>query len=458
MSKLIKKKIEFRLNNSKVSKIKNIFSLEPIESIIKKKTKKKIINDLSLNYLKNYTLSTYPIKTCVNHNHKKIQINEKIRANNSNKNILNNLSINKRKYNKYPLKLNYKPSKSLKDLLEEEHLLNSNLRAIHTRNNTKIELFSTNTTLSFLNIKDSIKDVSNHNNIKTKNDNRNNKNNKNNKKFSATFIEKKIRQYIRSHSKNKIKYTKNELSHVKNNKNNKIKKKKSHDFCLSYVKNINKNKNSSNTIKENENTNSLKELYNTKIKRKNTHSTNLLLDNKSFSLNNNQINKSNISKYNSKSKNKIIKKGTNLNYQSYSINNKKKYNLSSLPNLLCNINFNDKKKDAIKYKNRNSYQNLLEHKKNNKNFHKIKIIDNKKLRNLFKNFKNIHKGEKMIKISKSEEKIYTNQKIENNMNNNYIENKLKTIENGVKSLLNGFYSIYLNSKVNNTLNKISNIN
>ena len=193
MSKLIKKKIEFRLNNSKVSKIKNIFSLEPIESIIKKKTKKKIINDLSLNYLKNYTLSTHPIKTCVNHNHKKIQINEKIRANNSNKNILNNLSINKRKYNKYPLKLNYKPSKSLKDLLEEEHLLNSNLRAIHTRNNTKIELFSTNSTLSFLNIKDSIKDVSNHNNIKTKNDNRNNKNNKNNKKFSATFIEKKIR-------------------------------------------------------------------------------------------------------------------------------------------------------------------------------------------------------------------------------------------------------------------------
>ena len=122
--------------------------------------------------------------------------------------------------------------------------------------------------------------------------------------------------------------------------------------------------------------------------------------------------------------------------------------------MLCNnyiINYNDKNNISTKkYKNRNSYQNLLEHKKRKKNFNKIKIIDNKKIKMIFKNFKTINrnnKDNKAIKNCKSEEKII--------LNKNDIEDKLKKIETNVKYLLNGFYSIYLNSKQNN-INKKSN--
>ena len=467
MSKLIKQKIESRQNHSKNLKIKNLFSLDTISSITKEKPEKKHPNDISLNYLKNYTMSNHPTKTCVNHSHKKIIINEKTKPYyNSNKNILQNLNINKSKYKKYPLKLNYKPSKSLKDLLEDDNLFNINSRANHTRKNTntKIELFSTNSTLSFLNIKDSNKDLSKPIIIKTKNEIKtiNNKGNKNNKKFSATFIENKIRQYIKSHSKDKNKSSKNKLSPSKRIKNNNIKKNKGHDFSLSYVKPINKYRNSSYSIHENVNTNSLKEFYNIKVKTKNTNSTNLLLENISLSLNQKKIKYNNKLNEMNKSKNKLTKKVSNPKYQIGSINNNKKYNLSSLPNLLCNnymFNFNEKKKESIKkYKNRNSYQNLLEHKNKEKKFHKIKIINNKKIRNLFKNFKKINKEERLIKNNKSEEKTSLCKKNGAKLDNiDNIENKLKTIENGVKSLLNGFYSIYLKAKENkNKINKNSN--
>ena len=76
---------------------------------------------------------------------------------------------------------------------------------------------------------------------------------------------------------------------------------------------------------------------------------------------------------------------------------------------------------------------------------KIKIINNKKLKKLFKNFKTINrtcKDIKLIKNSKSEEKINSNKITED------IKNKLNKIEYGVKSLLDGFYSIYLKSKQN----------
>ena len=450
MSNLIlKQKIESRQHSKKYSiKNKNIFSLDTIGSINKERTAKKILNDLSLNYLKNYTLSSYPNNTCVNHSHKKIIINQISKP--YNKKIFQNLS--KAKFKKYPLKLNYKQSKSLKDLLEEEKLLNLNLRPNHTRKNTntKIELFSTNSTLSFLNVKDSNKDILKPTKMKTVKDN--SKIKEKDKKFSASFIENKIRQYIKNNSNNKNqKFWIEEISPNKSYKVNitKTNKNKSIECFSSYKKYINKKRNVSYGINENSNTNSIKEFYNINIKKTNTKSSNFLLDNISFSLNKN--------KNRIKSKNKLIKKNPNSKFnKTCSINNNKKLNLCSLPNLLCNnyiFNLNDKNKDSVKnYKNRNSYQNLLEHKRKNKNCNKIKIIDNKKIRKLFKNFKKINKDDKnnkRAKYSKSEEKINMNKII----NNNNIEDKLKKIENGVKSILSKFYSVYLNTKHPNIIQK-----
>ena len=445
MLNLIGHKKESRQKHTKTLAIKSMFSLDTLSSISKEKIGKKILNDLSFNYLKNYTITSYPSHTCVNHSHKKIIISE-ISKPNYNKKIFHNL--NKSKLKKYPLKLNYKPSKSLKDLLDEEKLLNSNLRPNHSRKNTntKIELFSTNSTLSFLNIKDSYKDIGK--SVKIKNKNINDKS-KIKKKFTATFIENKIKQYIKTNSSIKNKRADKDKENISSNKKNKtniLKKNKSHDFCLSCNKYINKNKNYSFYIKENKNANSKKEFYHNSNNNKKyiTKSTNLLLENLSFSLNKSK------NKNKCNNKNKIIKKDSISKNTTCSINNNNK---KSLPNLLSNniiFNFNDKNKTKIeKYKIRNSYQNLLEHKKKNKNFNKIRIIDNKKIKKLFKNFKTINKVVKDVKsnkISKSEEKIIINKNIEIKED---INNKLNKIENDVKSLLNGFYSIYLKSQNNN---------
>ena len=456
MSNIKKQKIESRQKLTKKSSItKNIALLDTLNIINKEKEKpgKKILNDLSLNYLKNYTIACQQNKTCMNNTRKKIIINE-ISNPSHNKKIFHNLS--KAKFKKYPLKLNYKPSKSLKDLLEEEKLLNLNLRPNHTRKNTntKIELFSTNSTLSFLNIniKDSNKELVKPVKIKDINDKSKNKNNK--KKFSATFIENKIRQYIKFNSSIKNKECgKYDISPNKSNKINNIKKNKTIDCFLSYKKNVNKKRNISYLIHDNSNTNSLNDPYN--INRKNTNSNNLLLDNISFSLNKNKIR--------NKTKNKLINKRTNSQHnKTCSINYNKKLNLCSLPNLLCNnyiFNYDDRIKDhSKKYKNRNSYQSLLEHKKNKKNCNEIKIIDNKKIKKLFKNFKSFNrdkKNNKTIKNSKSEEKIYLNKNKPDKVND--IKIKLDKIETNVKSLLNGFYSIYLNS-IQNNANQKSNMN
>ena len=181
------------------------------------------------------------------------------------------------------------------------------------------------------------------------------------------------------------------------------------------------------------------------VKKKNTNSTNLLLDNISLSLNKN--------KKRTKSKNKIINNVSySKNNKTCSFNTNKKSNLSSLPNLLCNnffFNFNDKNKENDKkYKNRNSYQNLLEHKRKNKNFDKIRIIDNKKIRKLFKNFKTINRSSKskLIKNSKSEEKICLDK-------NKDIRDKLTIIEKRVKKILDGFYNLYLHTKHNEQIQK-----
>lgn len=427
-----------------------MFSLDNLGSINKEKIGKKIISDLSFNYLKKYTITSHPNDTNGNHNYKKKIIKE-ISKSSHNKKIFQNLS--KAKFKKYPLKLNYKPSKSLKDLLEEEKLLNKNLkRANHSRKNTntKIELFSTNSTLSFLNIKDSNKDIGKF--VKIQNDK---DKSKNKKKFAATFIENKIRQYIKYNSNKKTKKPdKDYMNSYEKYKKNIIKNNKSYDFFVCYKKHFNKKRNSSFGINENnnKNTNSIKDFYNISIN-KNTNSTNSLLDNISFSFNKSK------NKNKTKTKNKLIKKESNSSKYNTTCtinqNNIRKINLCSLPNLLCNnyiLNNKDKIKETIKkYKNRNSYQNLLEHKKKNKNFNKIKIIDNKKIKKHFQNFKLFKKPEKDGKIdknNKSEEKIYSN-KYQVNEDSKL---KLKNIENGVRLLLDRFYLIYLNSKQKNTMN------
>jgi hypothetical protein len=386
----------------------------------------------------------------------KKKIIKEISKSSHNKKIFQNLS--KAKFKKYPLKLNYKPSKSLKDLLEEEKLLNKNLkRANHSRKNTntKIELFSTNSTLSFLNIKDSNKDIEKF--VKIQNDK---DKSKNKKKFAATFIENKIRQYIKYNSNKKTKKPdKDYMNSYEKYKKNIIKNNKSYDFFVCYKKHFNKKRNSSFGINENnnKNTNSIKDFYNISIN-KNTNSTNSLLDNISFSFNK--------SKNKNKTKNKLIKKESNSSKYNTTCtinqNNIRKINLCSLPNLLCNnyiFNYDDRIKDHTKkYKNRNSYQSLLDHKKSKNNCNKIKIIDNKKIKKLFKNFKTFNrdkKNNKTIKNSKSEEKICLNKNKADKVDD--IKIKLDKIETNVKSLPNGFYSIYLNS-IQNNFNHKSNMN
>jgi len=275
MSNNLKTKIESRQQSNKKLKNNKIFSSNTLGSINKETTEKKIFKDLSLNFLKNYSTTTLTNKTCANHNHKKIIIKEKSRLNNNRKIALN--INNHNKYIKFPLKLNYKQSISLKNLGEEENILNAPLRSSDKRKNTntKIELFSTNSTLSFLNIKDNNKDTSKPVKIKCFNYNKTKKN------FSSTFIERKIRQKTKSNNKIKIKHIKNNLSLDKKSKTNlqKIKKQgtkdnnlfntsnKSIEFCLSYMKPINKRRNLSIGINENSNsnTNSIKDLYKKKL-------------------------------------------------------------------------------------------------------------------------------------------------------------------------------------------------
>ena len=434
---LIKQKKDSAQNNSKIitKKNKNIFSINALGSLNKGNIEKKNLKELSLNYFKNYTISSYPTNTCVNNNRKKIKMCE-ISKSYHKKKIFQNL--NKAKFKKF------KQSNSLKDLIKDENILNLNLRPNHTRKNTntKIELFSTNSTLSFLNIKDSDKEKVKP--VQIKYINEKNKNKEKDEKFSATFIENKIRQYIKNNIniKNK-KFDNNDISLKKSSKINIVKQNKSVDFFTTYKKHVNKNRNISFGIGENNNISINK--FNIMVKKRNTNSTNLLLDNISLSLNKN--------KKRTKSKNKIINNVSySKNNKTCSFNTNKKSNLSSLPNLLCNnffFNFNDKNKENDKkYKNRNSYQNLLEHKRKNKNFDKIRIIDNKKIRKLFKNFKTINRSSKskLIKNSKSEEKICLDK-------NKDIRDKLTIIEKRVKKILDGFYNLYLHTKHNEQIQK-----
>lgn len=453
MSIQIKNKIESRQQSNKKITNKNVFSSNTLESINKEHTEKKIYKDLSLNFLKNYSTTSITNKTCVNHNHKKIIIKEKSKLNNNKKFSLN--LHNQNKFIKFPLKLNYKQSVSLKNLIEEENLLNPPLRSSDKRKNTntKIELFSTNSTLSFLNIKDNNKDISKPIKIKCYN------NNRSKKKFASTFFERKIKS--KSSLKIKIKHIKNNnnLSLNKKNKMNLLKNKKlglkenifsnsnkSIEFCSSYMKPINKRRNLSLGLNENShsNTNSIKEFYNKKINQKNLdYSSNFLYENMSFSLIKNQNNKDLGCRQMFGSGNNLPNKiNFNTYYKTSSINNnsKKKISLCSLPNLLCNnyINmhnftlskkelFNNKNKKKFKYiKNKSS---LFE--KKNANYIKINKINNNSI------------------VNKNRNKNNCIEMKEVNCANQYNTNqKLKNIHLGIKSLLDGLYNIYLNANNN----------
>ena len=279
MSNQQKSKIELNhLMSNKKSKIKNLFPSNPLGSINKENIEKKIPNDLSLNFLKNYSTTSLITKTCINHSHKKIVIKEKLRVNNNRK-IALNMNQHHNKLIKFPSKINYKQSISLKNLGEEENKNNAPLRLSDKRKNTntKIELFSTNSTLSFLNIKDNNKENSKPVKIKCFNYNNNN-------------IERKLIHKSKSNSKIKIKHIKNNLSLdkkikinlQKNHKNNFLKENifnnsnKSIEFGLTYMKPINKRRNLSIGINEssNSNTNSIKELYTKKLKQNNLRNSN----------------------------------------------------------------------------------------------------------------------------------------------------------------------------------------
>ena len=426
MSNEIKIKIESRQQSNKKIKNKNIFSSNTLGSINKENTEKKILKDLSLNFLKYFSTTSLTNKTCINHNHKKILIKEKRFINNKNITLKNN-----HKFIKFPLKLNHKQSISLKNLVEEENLLNVPMRSSDKRKNTntKIELFSTNSTLSFLNIKDNNKDISKPVKIKCFN--------------NDTFIEKKIKSKVKSNSKLKIKHIKNSLNSHKKIKINLQKNKKlgikenifnnsnkSIEFCLSYMKPINKKRNLSIGLNDNSNsnTNSINELYNKKIKKKYLNYSNLLFNNMSFSLNN--LKNKNEFGYGYKNGNILYnnKNGQKNFYKINKINNgNKKNNLSSLPNLLCNNyinmhNYTISTKDVF-----NNNKNIFKNKSSNHNYIKINNIDYKSDVN-----KNFYKDKKVRKC-----------------NSQYnINNQLKNIHLGVKSLLDGLYNIYLNANRN----------
>ena len=84
MSNQQKSKIELsHLMSNKKSRTKSIFSSNPLGSINKESIEKKMSNDLSLNFLKNYSTTSLTNKTCINHSHKKIVIKEKLKVNNN---------------------------------------------------------------------------------------------------------------------------------------------------------------------------------------------------------------------------------------------------------------------------------------------------------------------------------------------------------------------------------------
>ena len=472
MSNQQKSKIELsHLMSNKKSRTKSIFSSNPLGSINKESIEKKMSNDLSLNFLKNYSTTSLINKTCINHSHKTIVIKEKLKVNNNRK-IALNMNHHHNKLIKFPPKINYKQSISLKNLGEEENKNNAPLRLSDKRKNTntKIELFSTNSTLSFLNIKDNNKENSKPVKIKYFNYNHNNNNINTKKKFSATLIERKLIQKSKSNSKIKIKHIKNNLSLdknikinlQKNHKNNFLKENnfnnsnKSIEFGVTYMKPINKRRNLSIGINEssNSNTNSIKELYTKKLKKNNLNSSNMLFDNMSFSLNKNQTNDNINWNRRGFSFSKKINLNTYSKLSTINSNSKKKFNLSSLPNLLFNnyLNknnytlstndlFNNREKGPnitkYNYKKKSSFQNLFETKKMSKNI-KLKKLD--------------HKGYKTTLFLKKEE----DKKNSYNENNDItINNQLQNIHSGIKSLLDGIYSIYLNAtkiKINHNQN------
>ena len=451
MSIQAKTKIEFRQQSNKLIKNKHILSSNTLENINKEHTEKKLYKDLSLNFLKNYSTTSLTNKTCVNHSHKKIIVIDKSKLN-KNKKFSFNL-VNQNKLIKFPLKLNYNNSKqsiSLKNLAEEDNLFNPPLRSSDKRKNTntKIELFSTNSTLSFLNIKDNNKEISKPIKIKCMNNNIAKK-----KSFSKTFIQKRLK--TKSSLKIKLKHIQSNLSLDKNinQKNKKIGLKdnnftnsnKSLEFCLSYMKPINKRRNLSfglNDNSNNSNTNSIKDLYNKKIKQNNLDNSNLLFDNMSFSLNKNKTNEFGFIKGYGNSSNLNNKINFNSSYKINTINNlQKKISLSSLPNLLCNnyMNMNnhtmpkndlfntfDKSKKFLKFKNKNKNKNQVEQ-KNNNIYIKINNTNNNKGKGSSNNYNRI--------------------KVGNNSNHN-IDEKLKIIHFGIKSLLDGLYNIYINASNN----------
>ena len=132
MSNNPKAKIESRQQSLKKLKNNKLVSSNTLGSTNKELTEKKILKDLSLNFLKNFSNASLTNKTCANHNHKKIIIKEKSKINNNRKISLKINNQNKKM--KFPLKIKIsnKQSVSLKNLAEDENILTFMSIGLHT--------------------------------------------------------------------------------------------------------------------------------------------------------------------------------------------------------------------------------------------------------------------------------------------------------------------------------------
>ena len=425
---------------------------------IKESSIKKIPNDLSSFYQSSFlnNCSTTSLLTKSSTNNKK-KLKEK---KSTNKNTKKNFLLNE-KVKKCPMRLYYKATSSVKNFRDCNNF--SKLPKIHGNNIssneisknfiTKTDLFSTDSTLSIMNIKDI--DLKPHimkiNYLENKLNKKQTKlvalnENKINIEFNINnkFTKKKYNKITSKQKLPRLNCYKKELNNSENKNIDKMSSTvKSHkkEFSLSLINTkyfkrykINYNKITKKTIPEN--------FYISINNRKKS-------ENKKTGINNFNIKKLNISTYNK-----------TINY--FSVNNgrrnssNKKHILGSFPNLFENtINLNNSNKDLLNNKTKNYQNNFLQNHDNN-----LKANINKNLLNQFSNnfIRSKSSGYKIKKVKNKYYKQNNKTIIEENKKNEITrENQddvegiecnknLTDINNRLAVLLDKLYQIYLKSK------------
>ena len=425
---------------------------------IKESSKKKIPKDLSSfcqsSFLNNY--STISLNTkCSTNNKKKLKESKSKNKNNKNSFLFNG------KIKKYPMRLCYKATSSVKNFrdysnfpkLPKIHDNNISSNEISKNLTTKTDLFSTNSTLSIINVKDI--DLKPHimkinylekklnkkqNKLKMLNENKTNLEYKINNKY----IKKKINKIISKKNISRLICNKKLLNNSETKSIEKLPstiKRHKKEFTLSFInpnnfKNykINNNKFTKKVIPDN---------FFISIKKAEKS------ENKNIGVNNFNIKKLNLTTYNKP-----------INY--FSVNNgrsslnKKKYKLSSFQNLFDNMsNLSNSSKDLLINKNKKHQNNFLKY--HEKNF---RANINKNLLNHFCN--NLKKckssGYKVKKIKNNYHKKNNKTIIVDNQNNiirnenqddtgrNECNKNLRSVNNRLAVLLKILYGIYLKTK------------